>query len=220
MKNDWFRFLVYVSCGPVLVMLSTAAQASSVTLLLKGVINPGSYVYTKADGGNGNLDGGALSACVKFDPLSAPNQSGDGATYRQESSSTSPYVSVKLTLPGGIKLSTATGGIAAPELTQLYRNYANGNANHVSFNITNAQLFESGAYRTRFRFHWGYTDNLGESSTLFLDPNGGLAYDQPFNVIGSTPGEFDLFRMDQNFGASYHYRGSFQLISIRAVKRC
>ena len=67
------------------------AQSTSVTWLMQGVVDPGSYLFTRR-GGATSLDGQTFSACAKFDPASAPNQSGDGTTYRSETSVTKPFI--------------------------------------------------------------------------------------------------------------------------------
>src|SRR5690348_11306791 len=107
-----------------LACVSVHAQSTTVTLSMEGVVDPGSYLYTKK-GGAGNLDGQTLSVCVRFDPSSAPNQSGDGTTYRIESSSTKPYVTVSLRFSGGATVAAPKAGTAAPDLTELYRDYPN-----------------------------------------------------------------------------------------------
>jgi hypothetical protein len=142
--------------------VNALAQSTGVALRIEGVVSPGSYLYTRK-GGDGNLDGQTLVACVKFDPLSAPNQSGDGLTYRIESSSSKPYVTVSLSFSGGLNDSTSKAGTASPDTTELYRNYPNGSVNEVLLSVHHQQLNPDGTYKGNFLFDWQAFDGLGPS---------------------------------------------------------
>ena len=196
------------------------AAPSLAALRIEGTVNPGSYLYTRR-GADSNVDGQVIVACLKFDPSTAPNQSGDGTTYRIESSSLKPYVAVTLSFSGGLISANSRASTASPHATYLYRNYPNGATNEVIFSVTDAQTNVDGTYKGRFHFVWQVSDTDGSGSTLFSDLSGGLSYFQPIELgARQQVAEFNVIELDKKAATTLHLVGTFIATSIVAVKGC
>jgi PEP-CTERM motif len=65
---------------------------------------------------------------------------------------------------------------------------------------------QGGADPFYFHFDWEVIDHLGTASTLFSDPNAGVSYTQPFNLVGEIQlGSLNIQALD------YQYHGDFVL---------
>lgn len=206
--------LLYLAGAPAF------AQSTAVSWLLEGVVDPSSYLYTRK-GGAGNLDGQAFSACARFDPLSAPNQSGDGTTYRAETSTTKPFIVVSIDFSGGLTVAIAKAGRAVQDYTTVYRDYPNPpNSQSIRLDVHHEILYPDGTYKGNLRFLWTQSISGVPASVMFADPNGGLSYSQPLNLLPEQWGEFNIVEMDKNSGTTLHLIGTFHLTSLKAVKSC
>ena len=214
------RVLAAVAALSVILWSAPAlAQATAVTLLLEGNVDPSSYVYTRS-GGSGTLDGQTFTACVKFDPSTAPYQTGDGLTYRIETSATKSYVTVALRFSGGLSTSISKTGTATPDLTELYRAYPNGHENEFLLSVHHQVLNPDGTYKGNFQFGWSAFNDAGATSVLFVDPNGGLSYSQPLNLNVEQSGEFNIIELDKKSATTLQLVGTFRLTSVKSVKSC
>ena len=55
---------------------------------------------------------------------------------------------------------------------------------------------------------------------MFVDPNGGLSYSQPLNLLPEQWGEINISERDKNSGTTLNPIGTFRLTSVKAVKSC
>ena len=130
------------------------AQSTAVTWLMEGVVDPGSYLFTRR-GGAASLDGQTFSACAKFDPASAPNQSGDGTTYRAETSQTKPFIAVSIDFSGGLTVAISKAGRAVQDYRTVYRDYPNPpSSQSVRLDVHHETLYPDGTYKGNLRFLW------------------------------------------------------------------
>jgi hypothetical protein len=200
-----------LACGGV-------SLAATVSIKVDGVVDAGSTTYTSR-AGQGTLDGQGVTLCFTFDPEAALSQSGDGVTHRLESAP-SDYMSVTFKLPDGTSLRSPRRGTGNHH-TQLYRNYPNpAFTDHVMLLLESSTFTNEGPYRENFRAQWSATKTSPEPD-LFPDPNGGLAYDQPMNFVGSVHGgEFNITALNKNSATIFRYFGAFTTTAVATVKRC
>ena len=194
--------------------------STAVTWLMEGVVDSGSYLFTRK-GGAASIDGQTFSACAKFDPASAPNQSGDGTTYRAETSQTKPFIVVSIDFSGGLTVAISKAGRAVQDYTTVYRDYPTPpGSQSVRLDVHHETLYPDGRYKGNLRFLWTQSTSGVPASVMFVDPNGGLSYSQPLNLLPEQRGEINIIEMDKNSGTTLNLNATFRLTSLKAVKSC
>jgi hypothetical protein len=58
------------------------------------------------------------------------------------------------------------------------------------------------------------------ASVMFVDPNGGLSYSQPLNLLPEQLGQINIIELDRNSGTTLNLIATFRLTSLKAVRRC
>ena len=196
------------------------ALATDVTLYFSGTILPGSYAFK--GGVARSWDNQPFFGAVTFD-LANGNESGSGSgSWALTNRST-----ITLCLPDALVVGKGWHASDFSGSAHIQRNYVNPlNSNAVLLYATGYD-YDRGSVETAYlHFDWQVADYLGTRSTLFADPNGGLSWDQPFNLTGyaytnpiGSPagrgqnGSFDLVGLSRE-KLNYHYYAEFILSSI------
>lgn len=197
-----------VAGAALLLAAFSPAHAAPVTLYFTGTL----FNVNSMNGGSplgAIANGDAIKGSVGFDTQLAQHHATDNLTFREDYSF-SHYVSLYLT-------DLATGG-STNNLGRTFQDFSStliqrNNLSSNSFEPWHVEAYDynAGRYVNYVSSFWNAQDISGLLSTLFVDPAGGISFDQPINLADATQGGFIQELSTSSTGVLYNNTANFSL---------